>query len=89
MAEWHKIFSIGATVYLASGVFFCVFGSGETQPWNSVETEETKDNTKKTDIDEEPKGVENKAFDEEIDNIADTNANDNKSVESNLDNTKV
>lgn len=34
--EWHLIFWIGAAVYIGAGIVFCIFGSGQTQPWNSV-----------------------------------------------------
>lgn len=53
MHEWHIIFYIGSSVYIASAIVFCVFGSGETQPWNKVE----EDNKK------EVGGIENIAFD--------------------------
>lgn len=51
--EWHIIFYIGSSVYIASAIIFCIFGTGETQPWNNIEDEEKKD------VD----GIENIAFD--------------------------
>lgn len=50
--EWHIIFAIGATIYIACGAIFCIFGSGEQQWWN---------NPKK--IKQDPEGVENPAYD--------------------------
>ncbi|RZC43008.1 sialin [Asbolus verrucosus] len=49
--EWHIIFCIGATVYIVSGLVFCVFGSAELQPWNEIKEKAEKD------------GVQNPAFD--------------------------
>ncbi|KAF2882551.1 hypothetical protein ILUMI_23629 [Ignelater luminosus] len=49
--EWHIIFSIGASVYIATGIVFCIFGTGEQQPWN--QTSKQPDKTE---------GVENPAF---------------------------
>lgn len=57
MAEWHKIFYVGATVYLASGVVFCAMGTGKTQPWNNLEVKKGKD-------EKAPEGLDNKAFDQ-------------------------
>lgn len=37
MNEWQLIFWIGASVYIGSGIMFCLFGSGQTQDWNYVE----------------------------------------------------
>lgn len=50
LKEWHIIFSIGASVYIATGVIFCIFGSGQQQLWNQVRTSLTVG------------GVENPAF---------------------------
>lgn len=58
--EWHLIFSIGAIVYIACGIVFCVFGSGEVQPWNDKEA--LSDGQQ---VQNEMNGIENKAFDEE------------------------
>lgn len=38
MAEWQIIFTIGASVYIASGVVFCIFGTGEMQRWNNIKS---------------------------------------------------
>lgn len=51
--EWHIIFYIGSSVYVASAIIFCIFGTGDTQPWNNIEKEQKKS------ID----GIENIAFD--------------------------
>ncbi|GLV46734.1 uncharacterized protein CBL_13507 [Carabus blaptoides fortunei] len=55
MAEWRIIFTIGASVYILSGIVFCIFGTGEMQPWNNI----TEDEVKK-----EGKGHENHAFEQ-------------------------
>jgi len=34
MAEWHTIFYIGASVYIACGLFYAAFSSAEVQSWN-------------------------------------------------------
>lgn len=56
LQEWHTIFWIGASVYIASGIIFIVFGTGETQPWNNAEKEEERKDEKGLE------GVENPAF---------------------------
>lgn len=38
--EWTKIFLIGGAVYIIPALIFMVFGSGEVQPWNTIEEEE-------------------------------------------------
>ncbi|CAH1103007.1 unnamed protein product [Psylliodes chrysocephalus] len=55
--EWHTIFYIGSSVYIASGIVFCIFGTGETQPWNEIEVKKLSSN-----------GIENIGFDD-IENI--------------------
>ncbi|CAH0564458.1 unnamed protein product [Brassicogethes aeneus] len=40
--EWHIIFYIGSSVYIACAIFFIFFGSGDLQPWNSTEESTTK-----------------------------------------------
>nr|XP_022916487.1 sialin-like [Onthophagus taurus] len=49
--EWHIIFWIGASVYIGSGVVFCLLGSGQIQPWNYVKC-----------IPPQKSGVDNPAF---------------------------
>lgn len=34
--EWYIIFYIGSAVYIGCGIFFFIFGTGTTQPWNNV-----------------------------------------------------
>ncbi|KAG5867254.1 hypothetical protein JTB14_019027 [Gonioctena quinquepunctata] len=51
--EWHTIFYIGSSVYIGSGIIFCVWGSGEVQPWNNIAPVEKKN------VD----GIENIGFD--------------------------
>ncbi|KAF5302591.1 hypothetical protein FQA39_LY10209 [Lamprigera yunnana] len=51
LEEWHTIFTIGASVYLVTGIIYCIFGSGERQPWNEVKRESKG-------------GVDNPVFDE-------------------------
>lgn len=58
MAEWRIIFIIGATVYIASGIVFCIFGSGDIQPWNNIAEDEVKKES------HESQGHENQAFDQ-------------------------
>lgn len=55
MNEWHIIFYIGAAVYIACGLFFMVFGSGEIQSWNYTKEELQV---------EQAKGVDNIGFHE-------------------------
>lgn len=33
--EWRTVFVSGAVVLFVTNLFFVVFGSAETQPWNS------------------------------------------------------
>ncbi|CAH0725773.1 unnamed protein product, partial [Brenthis ino] len=35
-AEWRPVFFTGASLYIASAVYFIIFGTGETQSWNYV-----------------------------------------------------
>ncbi|XP_028162788.1 putative inorganic phosphate cotransporter isoform X1 [Ostrinia furnacalis] len=35
-AEWRPVFITGASLYIASAVYFILFGTGETQSWNYV-----------------------------------------------------
>lgn len=35
---------IGAAAYFLAGIFFIIFGTGETQPWNMI-VKSTDDNT--------------------------------------------
>ncbi|XP_023015544.2 sialin [Leptinotarsa decemlineata] len=51
--EWHTIFYIGSSVYIGCGIIFCIFGSGDVQPWNDIVSTEKK----------EVDGIENIAFD--------------------------
>lgn len=86
MAEWQIIFTIGATVYIASGIVFCIFGSGEIQPWNSIQEKSVECHT-------------NEAFDnksEGINTVHSENMNGTKDsrftvevVEDQTENTKV
>ncbi|XP_030746865.1 sialin-like [Sitophilus oryzae] len=62
MHEWHRIFYIGALVYVACGVFFIIFGKGEIQDWNYDEEDRKKDVESSL---KEVQGVENKAFDKD------------------------
>ncbi|KAB0792864.1 hypothetical protein PPYR_14823 [Photinus pyralis] len=50
LKEWHIIFAIGASVYISTGIVFCIFGSGDQQPWNQIDTKQVE-------------GVDNAAFD--------------------------
>ncbi|KAF5291457.1 hypothetical protein FQR65_LT01768 [Abscondita terminalis] len=38
LREWHINFAIGASVYIATGVVYTIFGTGERQPWNEIKT---------------------------------------------------
>ncbi|CAG9815232.1 unnamed protein product [Phaedon cochleariae] len=56
--QWHIIFYIGGSVYIGCGIVFCIFGSGNVQPWNDpVPLVENKNSSI-------PDGVENIAFDD-------------------------
>ncbi|XP_072381179.1 sialin-like isoform X2 [Diabrotica undecimpunctata] len=60
--EWHTVFYIGSSVYIACGLIFCVFGTGETQVWNEVDEKKSADgieNTAFEDIDITKNGIEN------------------------------
>ncbi|CAG9840099.1 unnamed protein product [Diabrotica balteata] len=60
--EWHTVFYIGSSVYIACGLIFCVFGTGETQVWNEVDGKKSADgieNTAFEDIDITKNGIEN------------------------------
>ncbi|XP_057653475.1 sialin-like [Diorhabda carinulata] len=52
--EWHHIFYIGSSVYIACGIVFCIFGTADKQPWND-ETDKSKPDTE---------GVENIGFED-------------------------
>lgn len=54
MHEWHIIFYIGASVYIASAVIFCIFGSASIQPFNDEQQEKNRI--------ENAVGMENPAF---------------------------
>ncbi|XP_049826833.1 sialin isoform X2 [Aethina tumida] len=43
--EWHIIFYIGSSVYIACAFFFILFGTGDIQPWNFEETTTHKTGT--------------------------------------------
>ncbi|XP_060535495.1 sialin-like [Cylas formicarius] len=55
--EWQIIFYIGAAVYIACGLFFIAFGSGEVQPWNYEEETDVGISVGTV------RGTDNKAFD--------------------------
>lgn len=42
LEEWHRIFYVGASVYITCGIVFFIFGSAETQPWNKREEKSVK-----------------------------------------------
>ncbi|VVC39796.1 Hypothetical protein CINCED_3A021879 [Cinara cedri] len=47
VAEWQKVFISGAVVMFLSNLFFIIFGSAKTQPWNSLSSGTSKiDNNK-------------------------------------------
>lgn len=31
---WASVFAIGGITYCATGIFFIIFGTADTQPWN-------------------------------------------------------
>lgn len=37
LKEWHTIFAIGASAYVGTGIVYCIFGTGDLQPWNEIE----------------------------------------------------
>lgn len=49
VAEWRIVFISGAIVLFISNLFFIIFGSAKTQPWNSLQKNESvkMDNTKR------------------------------------------
>lgn len=46
-AEWRPIFMTGASLYIASAVYFILFGTGETQQWNYVPPTEEEEEDKR------------------------------------------
>lgn len=38
--SWRIIFITTASIYAVANVFYCIFGSGEVQPWNDVEEDD-------------------------------------------------
>jgi len=48
VSEWRIVFISGAIVLFVSNLFFIIFGSAKTQPWNSVHKNDSlkMDNTK-------------------------------------------
>lgn len=38
IVEWRLVFISGAVVLFISNLFFIIFGSGKTQPWNSLKS---------------------------------------------------
>lgn len=36
-AEWRPVFMTGASLYIASAIYFILFGTADTQTWNYVE----------------------------------------------------
>lgn len=36
-SQWRIVFLLGAGIYLVTDVFFCAFGSGAVQSWDSAE----------------------------------------------------
>lgn len=84
LEEWRIVFTVGAAVYIASGIVFCIFGSGEIQPWNEI-----KSNTEESPhlhIPQNPQdlqqGMDNKAFveTESTNDIKDLSGNENTEV---------
>ncbi|RZB39599.1 inorganic phosphate cotransporter [Asbolus verrucosus] len=39
---WRKVFLLTAGIYIAGGVFYDLFTSGEVQPWNNIEEQKTE-----------------------------------------------
>lgn len=52
-------------MYIASGIVFIIFGTGEIQPWNVVNENKKQDIDDKDDNDN---GVDNPAFDKKLEN---------------------
>lgn len=46
-AEWRPVFLTGASLYIASAVYFILFGTGETQSWNYVAPAEDEETDKR------------------------------------------
>lgn len=45
LEQWNKIFIMCIGITMSSGIFFCIFGSADVQPWN-YSTEEEIDKTR-------------------------------------------
>lgn len=43
MDEWSSIFLIGAIAYLAPAIIFIIFGSGNIQHWNDLQTNDERE----------------------------------------------
>ncbi|KAG8182756.1 hypothetical protein JTE90_023394 [Oedothorax gibbosus] len=43
LEQWNKVFCISGAISLGAGVLFCVFGSGDIQPWNFETIEKYED----------------------------------------------
>lgn len=43
-AEWRPVFFTGASLYIASAIYFMLFGSAETQSWNYITPEPEEEN---------------------------------------------
>ncbi|XP_063365579.1 uncharacterized transporter slc-17.2-like [Cydia amplana] len=46
-SEWRPVFMTGASLYIASAVYFILFGTGETQEWNYVPVVEEDERDKR------------------------------------------
>ncbi|CAH2043611.1 unnamed protein product, partial [Iphiclides podalirius] len=46
-AEWRPVFLTGASLYIASAVYFILFGTGETQDWNYVAAPDDEEQDKR------------------------------------------
>ncbi|XP_041982503.1 uncharacterized protein LOC121735668 [Aricia agestis] len=68
--QWRPVFYIGASVYIVSAVFFMMFGTGQTQSWNFVETDDEEKNGKGKDMTEVTNGVNKN--DKPVENITTT-----------------
>jgi ACS family sodium-dependent inorganic phosphate cotransporter len=42
-AQWRKVFGIIAGVYAGGAIIYTLFGTGELQPWNSVQKKTVSD----------------------------------------------
>ncbi|CAG9865472.1 unnamed protein product [Phyllotreta striolata] len=58
LSEWRTIFYLGSSVYIASGILFYLFGTGETQSWNEAESKGSDENNESA-----GDGIENIGFD--------------------------